>query len=107
MLTGHDAGIEFRVYGHDVTELFHAQLATDVSDLPASRKLNALQGFTSTHFMSHVCTAKFNSLVDPDAFKPECRYLVPCCSQTSLNLINPSLHVAGSLAVPQICLPCL
>lgn len=75
-LTDHDAGIDFRVYGRDVTELFHAQLATNVSDLPASRKLNALQGFTSTHFMSHVCTAKFNSLIDPEAFKPECSYSV-------------------------------
>ena len=52
------------------------QLFSDVSDLPASQKLNALQGFTSTHFMSHLCTAKFNSLTDPEAFKPECKLFI-------------------------------
>jgi hypothetical protein len=64
-------GIECRVFGREDPELFHAQLGSDVSDLPASRKLNALGGFTSTHFMSHICTATFNSLTDPEAFKLE------------------------------------
>jgi hypothetical protein len=64
------AGVELQVYGSPNVQLFHAQLNADVSDLPASHKLNGLQGFMSIHFMSLLCTAMFYSLTNSKAFKP-------------------------------------
>lgn len=65
--------MEFRVYRSPEVEPFHAHLEADVSDLPASRKLNGLQGFTSIHFMTLACKATFYSLTDPEPFEPSSR----------------------------------
>ncbi|KAF9464321.1 hypothetical protein BDZ94DRAFT_1308102 [Collybia nuda] len=60
----------YNVYNSPNAQVFHVQLDADVSDLPASHKLNGLQGFTSTYFMNPLCKATFYSLTDPKAFKP-------------------------------------
>lgn len=58
------------MYGQDDPLLFHGQLALDVSDLPASRKADGLQGFTSILFMCSECPATFYSLTDAPSFDP-------------------------------------
>ncbi|PBK94055.1 hypothetical protein ARMGADRAFT_1029884 [Armillaria gallica] len=52
-------------------ELFHTQLAMDISDLPASWKMSGLQLYTSIFFMCPDCPATFYSLTDPASFDPK------------------------------------
>ncbi|KAJ7603249.1 hypothetical protein DFH06DRAFT_1114701 [Mycena polygramma] len=61
-------GKNFHVHGKAEPELFHVQIASDVSDLPASRKTSGLLSYTSKYFMCDHCDATFYSLVDPDTF---------------------------------------
>ncbi|KAJ7696410.1 hypothetical protein B0H16DRAFT_1350491, partial [Mycena metata] len=61
-------GMFFDVHGKDEPELFHAQIASDVSDLPASRKTSGTLACTSKYFMCDRCETPFYALVDPDSF---------------------------------------
>ncbi|KAJ6530158.1 hypothetical protein B0H19DRAFT_1273823 [Mycena capillaripes] len=61
-------GMSFRVHGKIAPELFHVQIGSDVSDLPASRKTSGLLSYTSKYFMCDHCDAPFYSLVHPDTF---------------------------------------
>jgi hypothetical protein len=45
------SGVHFRVFGQQELQISHSQLQTNVSDLPASRKISGLQGHTSKWFM--------------------------------------------------------
>ncbi|KAJ7654607.1 hypothetical protein DFH06DRAFT_1092852 [Mycena polygramma] len=62
------AGVDFRVHGQVEPQLFHVQIASDVSDLPASRKTSGLLSYTAKYFMCDHCDAPFYSLVHPDTF---------------------------------------
>ncbi|KAF7343039.1 hypothetical protein MVEN_01734200 [Mycena venus] len=61
-------GVFFDVHGKDQPELFHVQIGSDVSDLPASRKTSGLLSYTSKYFMCDHCNTPFYALVHPDAF---------------------------------------
>jgi len=63
-------GLEFHVHGKEEKELYHGQLALDVSDLPANRKLNGYMSYTSILFMCTLCEVTLFSLTDPQAFNP-------------------------------------
>lgn len=70
-------GLFFPVCDKLQPELFHAQLAMDVSDLPASRKMSGLQLYTSIFFMCPDCPATFYSLLtDPASFDPKSMFVV-------------------------------
>jgi hypothetical protein len=45
-------GVSFDVHGQDDPEIFHIQIGSDVSDLPASRKTSGLLACTSKYFMT-------------------------------------------------------
>ena len=61
-------GVHFRVYGQSETQLVHSQIQTNVSDLPASRKVGGLHGHDSKYFMCPLDKTPFFRLVHPDAF---------------------------------------
>ncbi|KAJ7318344.1 hypothetical protein DFH08DRAFT_714721 [Mycena albidolilacea] len=61
-------GIYLKVSGEPEPDLFHVQIGTDVSDLPASRKTRGLLAVTSKWFMCDHCDTPFFALVDRDAF---------------------------------------
>jgi hypothetical protein len=61
-------GMKFRVHGKDEPELFHVQIRTNVSDLPASRKTSGLLTYTSKYFMCDHCDVPFYALGDPDTY---------------------------------------
>ncbi|KAJ7302242.1 hypothetical protein DFH08DRAFT_978112 [Mycena albidolilacea] len=61
-------GIYLKVSGEPEPDLFHVQIGTDVSDLPASRKTSGLLAVTSKWFMCDHCDTPFFALVDRDAF---------------------------------------
>lgn len=45
------AGAQFQVYGREQREIVHCYLQSDVSDLPASRKVSGLAGYTSKYII--------------------------------------------------------
>jgi hypothetical protein len=61
-------GVHLRVYGQSEPQLIHSQIQTNVSDLPASRKVGGLHGHESKYFMCPLDKTPFFRLVDPDAF---------------------------------------
>ncbi|KAJ7208732.1 hypothetical protein C8J57DRAFT_1610075 [Mycena rebaudengoi] len=61
-------GVLLPVHGEVEPALFHVQISSDVSDLPASRKSSGLLTFTSKYFMCDRCDVPFYALVDPDSF---------------------------------------
>jgi hypothetical protein len=63
-------GAMFQVHGHKQCEIAHCHLQSDVSDLPASRKVSRLAGHTSKYFMCPFCEMLFYRLVDPDCYDP-------------------------------------
>jgi hypothetical protein len=65
-------GKEFRVYGDENMFPVHSVINTEVSDLPASRKIEGLASFSSKLFMCPRCETPSFFLVDPRGFNPEC-----------------------------------
>ncbi|KAF8205907.1 hypothetical protein K438DRAFT_1963684 [Mycena galopus ATCC 62051] len=61
-------GFYLKVTGKPELDLFHVQIGTDVSDLPASRKTSGLLAVTSKWFMCDHCDTPFYALVNCDAF---------------------------------------
>lgn len=90
-------GLEFNVHGKDEPEPFHAQIGSDVSDLPASRKTSGLVSFTSKHFMCDRCDTPFYGLVDPESFKststPSIDALKRTHNSSALNPREPSRYL--------------
>lgn len=68
-------GHEFRIYGHEHKFPVHSVLNTEVSDLPASRKLEGLVSFSSKLFMCPQCETPSYYLADPCGFDPERKLL--------------------------------
>lgn len=62
--------MEFNVHGHNEKELTHHAIHTEVSDLPASRKLEALESHSSKLFMCPICSMPSYYLAHPDCFNP-------------------------------------
>jgi hypothetical protein len=64
-------GHDFRVHGHENKFPVHSVLNTEVSDLPASRKLEGLASFSSKNFMCPQCETPSYHLADPRCFDAE------------------------------------
>ncbi|KAG2743727.1 hypothetical protein P692DRAFT_20704639, partial [Suillus brevipes Sb2] len=63
-------GQEFRIYGHEDKHPVHSALNSEVSDLPASRKIEGLASFSSKLFMCPQCDTPSYYLADPRGFNP-------------------------------------
>ncbi|KIK38853.1 hypothetical protein CY34DRAFT_14791 [Suillus luteus UH-Slu-Lm8-n1] len=63
-------GHEFRIYGHEDKHPVHSALNSEVSDLPASRKIEGLASFSSKLFMCPQCDTPSYYLADPRGFNP-------------------------------------
>lgn len=65
------SGKEFRIYGRENMFPVHSVMNSEVSDLPASRKIEGLASFSSKVFMCPQCDTPSYYLADPRGFKPE------------------------------------
>ena len=97
------AGARFRVHGHEQREIVHCHLQSDVSDLPASRKVSGLAGHTSKHFMCPFCEMPFYRLVDPNCYDPSSKSQI-LCAQHNKSLNRISVQTSRRLAIHQICI---
>ncbi|KAG1870321.1 hypothetical protein F4604DRAFT_1926630 [Suillus subluteus] len=61
-------GQEFRIYGHEDKHPIHSALNSEVSDLPASHKIEGLASFSSKLFMCPQCEIPLYYLADPCGF---------------------------------------
>jgi hypothetical protein len=64
-------GSEFRVHGHLQREVVHTNLHSNISDLPATRKITGLMSHSSKLFMCPDCKTPFYALTNPSAFDPQ------------------------------------
>ncbi|KAG1729628.1 uncharacterized protein EDB91DRAFT_1085663 [Suillus paluster] len=63
-------GQEFRIYGHKDKHPIHSALNSEVSNLPASCKIEGLASFSSKLFMCPQCKTPSYYLADPRGFNP-------------------------------------
>lgn len=71
-------GLKYRVHGREEPVISHSHLQSNVSDLPASRKISGTAGHTSKDFMCPYCDMKFFRLVDPSCYEPLGECYVDC-----------------------------
>ncbi|KAG1817167.1 uncharacterized protein BJ212DRAFT_1446741 [Suillus subaureus] len=63
-------GQEFQIYGHEDKRPVHSVLNSEVSNLPASCKIEGLASFSSKLFMCPQCNTPSYYLADPCGFNP-------------------------------------
>jgi hypothetical protein len=93
LLTDYMLGKEFRVYGPENMLPIHSFINTEVSDLPASRKIEGLVSFSSKLFMCPQCETPSFYLADPRGFNPDCELQLvdggSCLMFTDFKLRDP------------------
>lgn len=77
-----------RIADLDSTRLVNATLWLNIMDLPACRKACGFRGHTSIEFMCICCKQSFLSLVSPEAFDPESKFV------SAIVLVIKVFHVA-------------